>query len=636
MLLLRAINDMKEMAQYSSINFNRRLAAYLLSLSLLLMPTSVLAQVNSSGSYGTGSGGSTVAPSGGSSAQTFSSGTANPFSGTSASSQSLQNLNNGSTNSSTPNASQNTTTMQNPGTATTPTSTSSPTAATSPTVGGITSPNGTTAPLSVPNTAPSIGGSLSSPTGTVTATPVYVPHMEQEVPPVVKSLPLETPEVVTLRASLQKKQILVLNLEDACRLVEGKSISINIAKNNQEAQKDDYLLRLTALLPDISSQVVDSKLNGVVQVFGGNTTNVIRRTYQPQITLNYTVYTGGRNIFDIQASKHRLEALKNQTEATRQDIMRQVALAYYDMQAAYWQRNLAQQSLKEAEQQVLVNQARFQKGVGLQVDALQAEGNRSLQRQNLVQADVAVSQASENLAQLLNLDFDVEILPDSLDAMMVQRIPETLDVPQLLVIAKKNNPNLQNLNELARAGTSARKTAIADLFPQINLTAYKNVTGPSPNSALPTTFTGLQASWNPLQNMGFSQPLIIRQATANLEVAKGNFALGQRVLQQSIVNAYVSTMGLKETVQASWDNLRATQAAYAQSSGRLQAGVGTNLELQLAQVNLATARSNLATAFFNYNRLQVTQLANLGVLTPQTVSHGYKLSVSSVGNHRSP
>jgi len=448
--------------------------------------------------------------------------------------------------------------------------------------------------------------------------------VEQERPPVVKSLPLVPPEVVTLRASLQKKQILVLNLEDACRLAEGKSISIGIAKSNQEVQKEDYLLRLTALLPDISTQLTDSRLVGVVQVFGGNTTQVTRRTYQPQVTLNYTVYTGGRNIFDIQASHHRLEALKNQTESTRQDIMRQVALAFYDMQAAYWQRNLAQQSLKEAEQQVMVNEARFQKGVGLQVDALQAEGNRSLQRQNLVQAEVAVSQASENLAQLLNLDFDVEILPESLDAMMVQRIPDSLTVPELLAIAKKNNPNLQNLTELARAGKSAQKTAIADLFPQINITAYKNVTGPSPNSALPTTFTGVQASWNPLQNLGFSQPLLIKQATANLDVAKGNFALGQRLLQQSIVNAHVSLLGLKETVQAAWDNLRATQAAYAQSSGRLQAGVGTNLELQLAQVNLATARSNLATAFFNYNRLQVTQLANLGVLSPQTVAHGYK------------
>jgi len=482
--------------------------------------------------------------------------------------------------------------------------------------------------LSVPNTTPAVGGSQSNTTTTgTTSAPISAPHAEQQAPPpVVKSLPLVPPEVVTLRASLQKKQMLVLSLEDACRLAEGKSISIGIAKSKQDVQKDDYYLRLTALLPDIGAQITDSKLVGVVQVFGGNTTQVTRRTYQPQITLNYTVYTGGRNIFDIQASKHRLEALKNTTEWTRQDILRQVALAYYDMQAAYWQRNLAQQSLKEAEQQVLVNQARFQKGVGLEVDALQAEGNRSLQRQNLVQAEVSVSQASENLAQLLNLDFDVEILPESLDAMMIQRVPDSLSVPELLAIARTHNPNLQNLNELARAGTSDRRTAIADLFPQINITAYKNETGTGPTTALPTTFTGLQATWNPLQNLGFSQPFIIKQATANLDVAKGNLALGQRVLQQSVINAHVSILGLKETVQAAWDNLRATQAAYAQSSGRLQAGVGTNLELQLAQVNLATARSNLATAFFNYNRLQVTQLANLGVLSPQTVAHGYKPS----------
>jgi len=594
----------------------QKASTFLLSVSMVVSPNLVWAQSN--GSFGSSSGGSTVAPSSGVQSQPFSTPTANPFSGSSTTSTT------GTNQTASPNAAPtsnsngtSTPVMSSPGSL--PTSGQASTT-TTPNATGTSSP---AAPLSVPNTTPTVGGSLSAPTGNPTTT-ITIPNAEQERPPVVKSLPLVPPEVVNLRASLQKKQILVLNMEDACRLAEGKSISIGIAKSNQEVQKDDFLLRLTALLPDISTQLTNSRLVGVVQVFGGNTTQVTRRTYQPQATLNYTVYTGGRNIFDIQASHHRLEALKNQTESTRQDIMRQVALAFYDMQAAYWQRNLAQQSLKEAEQQVMVNEARFQKGVGLQVDALQAEGNRSLQRQNLVQAEVAVSQASENLAQLLNLDFDVEILPESLDAMMVQRIPDSLSVPELLTIAKKHNPNLQNLTELTRAGNSARKTAVADLFPQINITAYKNVTGPSPNSALPTTFTGLQASWNPLQNLGFSQPLLIKQATANLDVAKGNFALGQRLLQQSIVNAHVSLLGLKETVQAAWDNLRATQAAYAQSSGRLQAGVGTNLELQLAQVNLATARSNLATAFFNYNRLQVTQLANLGVLSPQTVAHGYK------------
>jgi outer membrane protein len=594
-----------------------------LSLVLLLSCANPLhAQVN-----GGASNGSMVAPSNGVPSQPFSTTMANPFpsnSSDSTSSNTNTQTGNGTSNNSSSsgnNASPSSISTTLPATGSTA-PTSNPT--TDGSVPGTTTGTPATAvPLSVPNTAPAGGGSVSNPTGTPMA-PVTLPTQQNDPPPVVKSLPLVPPEVVPLRAALEKTHTLVLTLQDACRLAEGKSISIGIAKENQKAQESDYYLRLTALLPDISSQLVDSRLVGGVQVFGGATTQVTRTTYQPQVTLNYTVYTGGRNIFDIQASKHRLEALKGQTEATRQDILRQVALAYYDMQAAYWQRNLAQQSLKEAEQQMAVNQARFKSGVGLEVDALQAEGNRSLQRQNLVQADVAVSQASENLAQLLNLDFDVELLPDSLDAMMIQRIPDSLNVPQLLKIARKNNPNLARLEELARAGKSDRKTAIADLFPQINLTAYKNRTGPNPSQALPTSFTGIQATWNPLQNLGFSQPLIIRQATANMEVAKGNLAQGQRLLQQSIVNTHISILGLKETVQASWDNLRASQAAYGQASGRLREGVGTNLELQLAQVNLATARSNLATAFFNYNRLQVAQLANLGLLNPETVIHGYK------------
>jgi outer membrane protein TolC len=192
------------------------------------------------------------------------------------------------------------------------------------------------------------------------------------------------------------------------------------------------------------------------------------------------------------------------------------------------------------------------------------------------------------------------------------------------MIAKRNNPNLERLNELARAGKSDLNVAVADLFPQINLSTYRNRTGANPSDALPTRFTGLQATWDIAENLGFARPLAIRQAKSNMVVARANLEQGQRLLQQNIVNTHISIQGLKQTVQAAWDNLRATQAAYAQASGRLQEGVGTNVELQLALTNLATARSNLATAFFNYNRLEIAQLFNLGVVNTDTIAKGYK------------
>jgi outer membrane protein len=438
------------------------------------------------------------------------------------------------------------------------------------------------------------------------------------------TLPLLGPaERVPLRAVLQKHRTLVLSLQDALNLVEGKNLSLRIAQENQKIQQTDYWLRLSDLLPDITMQYTQSRLVGVVQVFSGQTTEVTRPTYQPQVTGNYIIYTGGRNIFEIRASKQRLNALKHQTEATRQDALQQVALAFYDMQAAYWQRSLAAQAIREAEQQVDLTRARFEGGIGLQIDLLQAQSNLSLRRQELVQAEELISQASENLAQLLNLDFEVDILPNTLDAEIVQRIPESLSVTDMLKIAHARNPNLARLNELARAGRSDVHVAVASLFPQVNLTVYRNLTGPSPANWLPTRFTGLQATWNLLENMGFARPLAIRQAIAASAVARDNREQGERLLQQSIVNARIGLNALRETISAARDNVRYSRAAHEQAEGRLREGVGTNLDLQLALTNLARARSDLAAAFLDYNRLQTTQLFNLGVLSPETMANGF-------------
>ncbi len=439
----------------------------------------------------------------------------------------------------------------------------------------------------------------------------------------------ELPGTISLRVVLHKKQVLNLSLENALNMSLGKNISILIAQQNEILQRTDFYMRLSDLLPDITGEYRQSKLDGSIQIAGGETTVVSRKTFQPQVTANYTVYTGGRNIFDIRASKQRLNAMKQQTELTRQDTLRQVALAYFDLQAAYWQRSITLQSITEANQQVDITQGRFDGGIGLEIDALQAKSNLAQKNQDLAQAEETISEASENLAQLLNLDFQVDLIPDTLDASISHLIPEALTIDDMQALALKDNPRLAMLQDLSRAGKSDLNVAIADLFPQVDISAYRNRTGPTFSDAQPTKFYGIQASWNLLENLGFARPLEIRQANANYKIAKYNLEQGKRVLQQSIANSWTSLHTLENTVVAAENNYRYSRAAYKQAMGRLQEGVGTNVEWQLAQSTLSQARSDVAITFLNYNRVQTTLLFNLGLITPKTILNGIPLTTAT-------
>lgn len=430
---------------------------------------------------------------------------------------------------------------------------------------------------------------------------------------------------VILRAKLRKTQTLPLSLVEALNLAVGQNISIQVAKDNAEIQRTDYLLRLSDLLPDISGEYRQSRLTGAVQTSRGEISEVERKAFQPQVTANYIVFTGGRNIFDIRASKQRLEALKQQTEEARQDILRQVAIAYYDLQQAYWQRGISLQAIREAEQQVALTQARYDHGIGLEIDVLQAKSNLSLREQELVQAEALISQASERLGQLLNLDFNVDIFPKSIDTVLTRLIPEHLGVEELFNIARQENPRLKALTHFRNAGITDTKVAIADLFPQINISAYANRVGSSLSDTLPARFAGIQASWNVLENMGTARPLAIRQAKANAQLAQHNLDQGKRLLEESMANALINLEALEKRIKAAKDTLAYSTAAHHQAAGRLQEGVGTSVELQLAVTNLSRARSDLASAFLDYNRIQAVLLFNMGVISVSTLTDGFKL-----------
>jgi outer membrane protein TolC len=93
-------------------------------------------------------------------------------------------------------------------------------------------------------------------------------------------------------------------------------------------------------------------------------------------------------------------------------------------------------------------------------------------------------------------------------------------------------------------------------------------------------------------------------------------------LEESVVNGKVSLEALEKTILSAQQGFKYAQAAYAQAEGRLREGVGTNVELLLALTNVTRARSDLAIAFLNYNRVQANLLFNLGVLTPGSLSQG--------------
>ncbi len=440
------------------------------------------------------------------------------------------------------------------------------------------------------------------------------------------ALPEGTMEAVTLRAHLQKSQELPLTLENALRLAMGQNIVIDLADENVQVRRWERMLSLATLLPDVTFQYNQSRFRGAVQIFGGGTVAIIRPTVQPQVTFNYTISTGGRDIFLLRASQQREAAQKSLAEETRQDILRQVALAYYDLQQAYWLRAIALQSIEEAQQQVDLNQARLTSGVGVRLELLQSQTTLATRRNDLITTENSISTASNRLSQLLNMDFDVDIVPNALEATVHPLVDETISIDTLLATAYANNPRIKALQNLIEAGRSDVRAAIASIFPVVQITAFANGTGPDWASLQFSRFTGIQASTSLLQGMGVAPFAGVQLARTNERIAKLNLADFDNTLRENIANAVVSLRTFEARIAASREALSFARSAYEQALGRLREGVGTNTDVIAANTTLIRARADLANAFLDYNKAAVNLVFVLGVASVETLTQGYTFS----------
>ncbi len=435
-------------------------------------------------------------------------------------------------------------------------------------------------------------------------------------------VPKGTLEPVTLKATLQKKQTVPVGLEDILRLALGQNIEIDLEEERLEQRRLERQFLVTELLPDVRLEYNQQRFNGAIQIFGGETLAVQRTTYQPQVTLNYSIFTGGQNLLQIRASRQRQEAQASLLEDTRQTILSQSANAYYELQQAYWQKALALQAIREAEQQVALNEARLESGVGIRLDVLQAQTLLANRRRDLINSEAAISQASQQLNRLLNFDLDVDIVPKELEATVKPLVPTESDFRTLTASAVQNSPRLAALERLREASETDVKTALASVFPRIDITAFVNGTGPSITELATSRFGGIQVSTTLLDNLGFAYPVRRKQARNLVKLAELAVQQARRELEERLANDWIAIQANEDRVEVAKEAFQFARAAYEQALGRLREGVGTNLDVETAQTRLATARSELATAFLDYNQSQVSLVADLGIASITSLTQG--------------
>src|SRR5690242_8519133 len=157
------------------------------------------------------------------------------------------------------------------------------------------------------------------------------------------------------------RELLAIDLPTVVRVAQARNLDIQQAIERTRAAHGRYESSVEAIFPVIAPSVAYQHLEGVNQNANGTLTVANFNNFLPAIAIQWML-SPGRVVYDIVASKRRMEASEHQEASVVQETTRAAMIQYYDLVLAQAQLGVARQAVSEAEELLRITTSRVQAG----------------------------------------------------------------------------------------------------------------------------------------------------------------------------------------------------------------------------------------------------------------------------------
>jgi outer membrane protein TolC len=341
--------------------------------------------------------------------------------------------------------------------------------------------------------------------------------------------------------------------------------------------------------------------------------------FMPGISVKW-ILNPGQVVYDIIASKRRLEAADQQEQAATQETIRLAAVQYYDLVLAQARVSVTRQATEEAGELLRIERLRLRTGNGLPADELPAEAALANARQDLVTALNAFYEVSVSLAVTLHLDATIMLIPQSGAMKQSQLVRDDLDITEMLATATRYRPDLEAVRKLLQAAKADKGATIwGELGPQFQASysfagLAAHTTGQ--DDALRTQQKAAGSAGFVLGASTYGQ---INNATANRNVASLNVESRLDQIRAAVVSAHQACITAAKLIPIAVQQLAFAKEALRLTQESLKSGTGLTVDVLQAEDAAAQARYRYATAIVRYNQSEVNLLAALGLIDQATL-----------------
>ena len=337
--------------------------------------------------------------------------------------------------------------------------------------------------------------------------------------------------------------------------------------------------------------------------------------YSAGVSLNQTLYDGGRSINRVKQAKLNLDISKLNQRIITTQVIQKVIQAYYDLLKAQKLSTVANKNLEMSKQQVELVNKQFEIGLVKRTDLLKAQVAQGQAEVDAITKKINLENSRRILFNDMGLqDFGQKITVTDQD-WTVPKIPSSTDVLNLL---KSRNPNILIAESQINLTKVSYKLSKGLRLPLLNSTMNYSANGETSNQL----WNALDDDWLLGINLSISLPiytgnnLSIQQQQAKLSIQRSEYSyitlLNDFRVQADVIretlNNYAEIIPLNQAiVNSAEEDLKLVTERYS-------LGSATILEVLDAQVSLLRSNSNLINTVHDARIQEANLKAILGTL----------------------
>ena len=328
------------------------------------------------------------------------------------------------------------------------------------------------------------------------------------------------------------------------------------------------------------------------------------------LTLSWLLVDFGQRSANVENAQQLLNAAAATQDATVQSLFLAALQTYYSAQATQAAVVSAAEAERSARESYQAADARYNVGVATPADRLQAQTALSQATLNRIRAEGEARNALGALANALGFAAQQTIVLAAMPAMPAE-LAFQKEIDALIAEAQVRRPDLKAAEAQFKAAEASVDLARAQGRPTVSLAA-----GPSwQNSAGVVTQGGsIGLTLNVPLFSGFDTTYRVRSAAAQADVRAAQRDRIKNQIALDVWRAYQSLTTATQSLKTAADLVASAEQSERVALGRYKAGVGTVLDLLVAQSALASARLQRIQAQLDWNVYRATLAQSMGAL----------------------